>query len=171
MERMVLDIFLYEYLYGQPHHFSGEVTFGVAGLPQILHCLPRVIYCHWMHKGMVLASRASGCLFGHPKPLKSTPQDTQKILWGISLNVNLKHEIEFFHHHIIPMTLYKDIMPYFDEYIHVYVWNLSRLWSPLKMWTPKNFTMANFRHPLSNSWLRHCIRVLDKTEKLCVQNW
>ena len=24
------------------------------------------------------------------------------------------------------------------------------------MWTPQNFTTANFRHPVSKSWLRHC---------------
>ena len=28
--------------------------------------------------------------------------------------------IEFFHLHIILMSLYKDIMPYLDEFIHVY---------------------------------------------------
>ena len=33
---------------------------------------------------------------------------------------------------------------------------MSILWSPLKIWTPKNFTTANFRHPVSKSWLRHC---------------
>ena len=53
------------------------------------------------------------------------------------------------------MTLFNDIMPYFDEFIHVYGWNMSILWSPLKIWTPKNFTTANFRHPVSKSWLRH----------------
>ena len=53
------------------------------------------------------------------------------------------------------MTLLNDIMPYFDEFIHVYGWNMSILWSPLKMWMPKNFTTANFRHPVSKSWLRH----------------
>ena len=37
-----------------------------------------------------------------------------------TLNVNLKHIIELFHYHIIPMTLYKDVMPYFDKYKHVY---------------------------------------------------
>ena len=92
--------------------------------------------------------------FWTPKPLKSTPQDTQKNLWGISLNVNLKHIFKLFHCHIIPMILYKDIMPYFDKYKHVHGWNLSILWSPLKIWTPKNFTLANFRHPVSKSWLR-----------------
>ena len=34
--------------------------------------------------------------------------------------------------------------------------NMSILWSPLKIWTPKDFTTANFRHPVSKSWLRHC---------------
>ena len=51
------------------------------------------------------------------------------------------------------MALYKDIMPYFDfnpcswlksEYIVV----------ASKIWTPQNFTIANFRHPVSRSWLR-----------------
>ena len=54
------------------------------------------------------------------------------------------------------MTLFNDIMPYFDEFIHVYGWNMSILWSPLKIWTPQNCTTANFRHPVSKSWLRHC---------------
>ena len=58
--------------------------------------------------------------FWTPKPLKRTPQDTQFVLGGISKNLNLKLIIEFFHHHIIPMILFNDIMPYFDEFIHVY---------------------------------------------------
>ena len=45
-------------------------------------------------------------------------------------------------------------MPYFDEFIHVYGWNMRILWSPLKIWTPKYFTTANFRHPVSKSWLK-----------------
>ena len=94
--------------------------------------------------------------FLSPKPLKSTPQDTQNILWRISSNVNIKHIIEFCHLHIIPMTLYKDIMPYFDKFNHVYGWNMSIVWSPLNFWTPQNFTIANFRHPVSKSWLRPC---------------
>ena len=69
---------------------------------------------------MVLASRASGCLFGHPKPLKRAPQDTQIFLCGISKNFNLKLIIEFFHLLIIPTTLFNDIMPYFEEFTHVY---------------------------------------------------
>ena len=69
---------------------------------------------------MVLASRASGCLFGRPKPLKRTPQDTQIFLCGISKNLNPKLIIEFFHILITPMSWFNDIMPYFDEFTHVY---------------------------------------------------
>ena len=58
-----------------------------------------------------------------------------------------------FHLHIIPMTLHKDIMPYFDKFIHVYDWNRSIWRSPLKIWTPNNFMMVNFGHPVSKSWL------------------
>ena len=35
------------------------------------------------------------------------------------------------------MTSYKDIMPYFDKFMHVSGWNLSVLWSPLDIWMPK----------------------------------
>ena len=55
-----------------------------------------------------------------PKPLKRTPQDTQIYWCGISKNLNLKLIIEFFHLLMIPMTFINDIMPYFDEFIHVY---------------------------------------------------
>ena len=58
--------------------------------------------------------------FWTPEPLKRTPQNTQKNLCGISKNLNLKLVIEFFHLLIIPMTLFYDIMPYFDEFIYVY---------------------------------------------------
>ena len=92
--------------------------------------------------------------FWTPRPLKRTPQDTLNSLWEISKNLNLKLIIEFFHLLIIPMTLFNDLMPYFDEFINVYGWNMSILWSPLKIWTPQNFTTANFRHPVSKSWLR-----------------
>ena len=97
--------------------------------------------------------------FWTPKPLKRTPQDTQFFLCGISRNLNLKLIIDFFHLLIIPMTLFNGSMPYFDEFIHVYGWNMSILWSPLKIWTPKNFTTAKFRHPVSKSWLRHCLEM------------
>ena len=44
----------------------------------------------WSLPIMVLASRASGCRFGDPKPLKSTPQGTKIFLCGISENLNHK---------------------------------------------------------------------------------
>ena len=97
--------------------------------------------------------------FWTPKPLKRTPQDTQIFLCGISKNLNIKFIIEFFHFLIIPMTLNNDIMPYFDEFIHVYGWKMKILWPPLKFWIPQNFTTANFRHPVSKSWLRHCLNL------------
>ena len=96
-------------------------------------------------------------VFLDTQTLKKHPSGHPKILWEISYNVNLKHIFELFHLHIIPMTLYKNIMPYFDKFVHVlYGWNLSILWSPLKIWTPKNLTIANFGHPISKSWLRLC---------------
>ena len=55
---------------------------------------------------IVLANRVS---LRAPKPLKGTPPDTQNFRDDF-FNGNLKHIIEFFHLHIIPMTLYKDIM-------------------------------------------------------------
>ena len=106
-----------------------------------------------------LSQQGVWVLFWTPEPLKRTPQDTQKILRGISKYLNLKLIIGFFNLLIIPMTLFNDIMPYFDEFIYVYGWNMSILWSPLKIWTPKSFTTANFRHPISKSWLRHCCGV------------
>ena len=84
-----------------------------------------------MHNFVIISSVASALHHGlsqqgvwvpfwTPKPLKRTPQDTQIFLCGISKNPNLKLIIEFFHLLIIPMTLFNDIMPYFDEFIHVY---------------------------------------------------
>ena len=58
--------------------------------------------------------------FWTPKPLKRTPQDTPNFLCGILKNLNLKLIIVFSHLHIIPMTFFNDIMPYFDEFIPVY---------------------------------------------------
>ena len=58
--------------------------------------------------------------FWTPTPLKGTPQDTQIFLYGHSKNLNLKLIIEFFLLLIIPMTPFNDILPYFDEFIHVY---------------------------------------------------
>ena len=63
-------------------------------------------------------------------PEKAPSQDTQIFLWGISWKVNLKHKIDFFHPHTIYIALYKDIMPCSDEFVHVFVWNLSILLIP-----------------------------------------
>ena len=73
----------------------------------------------YIHRVMVLASRASGCLFGHRNP-KKNPSRHSISLCGISKNVNLKLIIQFFHLLIIPMALFNDIIPYFDEFIYVY---------------------------------------------------
>ena len=121
-----------------------------------------------MNHGLGLASRvlAHGLSqqgvwvpFWTPKPLKRTPVDTHFFCVEISKNLNLKLIIEFIHLLIVPLTLFNDIMTYFDEFIYVYGWNMSIMWSPLKIWTPKIFTIANFRHPVSKSWLRPCAGV------------
>ena len=53
------------------------------------------------------------------------------------------------------MTLYKDIISYFEK--SIYLWVKSKyIVVPLKMWTPQNSTIANFEHPVSKSWLRLC---------------
>ena len=54
-------------------------------------------------------------------------------------------------------------MPCFDKCVHVYGWNLSILWSPLNIWKPKNFTIANCGHPASKSWLRPYPALLSMT--------
>ena len=60
----------------------------------------------------------------------------------------------WFFYILIPTTLYKIIMSHFDKLIHVYDWNLSILWLPLKTWMPQSFIIANFGYPVSKSWLR-----------------
>ena len=57
--------------------------------------------------------------FWTPKPLKSLPQDTQ-FLCEKFLKMSISSIMDFCHLHVIPMRLYKDIMPYFDKCIHVY---------------------------------------------------
>ena len=50
---------------------------------------------------------------------------------------------------MIHITLYRDIMQHFIiKKIHVYGYNLSILWFPLKNRTPKKLAIANFRHPV-----------------------
>ena len=50
------------------------------------------------------------------KTLKNHPSGRSNCFVGNFLNVNLKHIIEDFYLHIIPTTVYKDIMPYFDTF-------------------------------------------------------
>ena len=51
------------------------------------------------------------------------------------------------------MTVYKDIMLYFNKLIHVYGCILGIL-CPLKNRTPQIFRIANSGHPDSKSWPR-----------------
>ena len=92
------------------------------------------------------------------------------------------HIIEFFHLHIILMTLFKDIMPYFDFEINTCLWLkseyiigknihscmygyiLSIFWFPLKKRMPQNYTRANFEHPVSKSWLIPCMLWTQRVE-------
>ena len=62
----------------------------------------------------------------------------------------------FFNLNTIPMTLYENIMLISISKYIFHVCNLNILWPPLKNRMPQNFTIANFRHPLSTSWLRPC---------------
>ena len=99
---------------------STEVTFGQLHL--MFHCLQRVYVQQQprFYGGHGLSQQGVWVPFWTPKPLKRTPQDTQIFLCGFFLNPYLKLIIEFFHLLIIPMTLFNDTMPYFDEFIHVY---------------------------------------------------
>ena len=95
--------------------------------------------------------------FWTPKPLKRTPQDTQYLLCRISKNLNPKLINEFFHFLIIPMTLFNDIMPYFDEFICMFMIEIGVYCDPPEKFGRPNIlqSSANFRHPVSKSWLRH----------------
>ena len=57
--------------------------------------------------------------------------------------------MEFLHLNIVPMTLYNDIVPDFNEVIHVYGCYLSILLCPLKNMTSLNYTIVNFGQPVS----------------------
>ena len=102
---------------------------------------------------MVLASRASGCLFGHPNPEKA-PLRTPKNLWQELLKMSISSKwLDFiisisFSWHCIRISC---IILMNSK---VYGWNLSILWPSLKIWMPKNFTIGNFGHRVSKPWLR-----------------
>ena len=82
--------------------------------------------------------------FWTPKPLKGTPQDTQCFLCGISKNVNLKRIIELFHLLLVPMTLFDDIIPYFDEFVHGYGLKYEYFVIPLKNLDAPKFYNCQF---------------------------
>ena len=142
-------------------------------LPQIFTLSPKMYWFLDTTLGQQhgLSQQGVWVPFWMPKPLKRNPQNTQNILCGISKNLNLKLIITFFHLLIIPLTLFNDVIPYFDKFIHVCGWNMSILWYPLKIWTPKNFTTANFRHPVSKSWLRHCTPPLGRFRRCSWVPW
>ena len=72
--------------------------------------------------------------FGHPNP-KTAPRRTPKCFYEELLkNFNLKQIIEFFHLCIIPLTLYKDIMPYFVKFIMFMVGSILRCPISLVIW-------------------------------------
>ena len=129
-------------LAGQP-----EGLVGLSDLRSNLSCL--TIWVGRLLLSMVFKPAGRLGAFLDTKTLKKHPSGHPKTFWWrISSSVNLKYIINFFHLHIIPMTLYKKIMPHFDKFIHVVGWNLSVLWYPSKIWTPKGFSIANFRHPV-----------------------
>ena len=67
-------------------------------------------------------SQSAGRLdaFLDTQTLKKNTSRHPNLLCGFSKNLKLKLIIEFLHLLIIPMTLFNNIMPYFDEFIHVY---------------------------------------------------
>ena len=79
---------------------------------------PRIINLRLCYK--VCASRAYGCLFGHPNPQKSSLRTPNFYVGNFLKCQSQAYLIKFFHQSIVPMTLYTDIMPYFDKLIHVY---------------------------------------------------
>ena len=89
----------------------------------------------------------------------SLSRKTKSFVWNF-LKCQFKHMIEFFSPRFISHGVYMDIVPYLNNWIHVYVWNLRILQFFLKNWTVQNFTIANFRHPVSKSWLRHRVCIL-----------
>ena len=63
-----------------------------------------------------LSHQGTWASFSHPNPQKLTLRTSTYVSADFFLNVNLKHVIEYFHLNIIHMTLYKDIMLYFDKF-------------------------------------------------------
>ena len=67
--------------------------------------------------GHGLSQQGVWVFFWTPKPLKSTPQDTQFFVRNFLKCLSQAYDLTFFYLHVIPMTFYKDIMPYFGKFI------------------------------------------------------
>ena len=65
-------------------------------------------------------------------------------LCGISKNLNLKLIIEFFHLLIIPMTLFIDIMPNFNEFKYMFMVEYKYIVIPLKNLDTQKFYNCQF---------------------------
>ena len=70
-----------------------------------------------VHTAHSLLQQCIWASFGH-QTIKKHPSGQPKDF--VRNYINLKHIIDLFHLHIIQMTLFKDIMPNFDRYVHVY---------------------------------------------------
>ena len=66
--------------------------------------------------------KSSALLFEQSKLTGSSLACLQTLLrtHGLSQQGIWVSFFDFFHLHVIPMTFYKDIMPYFDKFIQVY---------------------------------------------------
>ena len=63
------------------------------------------------------------------------------------------------------MALFNDNLPYFDEFIHVYGWNMSILWSPLKICPYLLFDKAILKHETiwqQNMLLRQKVMLISR---------
>ena len=88
--------------------------------------------------------------------LNTSCLDMQKFLWWF-FNFDFWGGITKYFPHIVRHYLLISCLILMNLYMF-----MIEIWviycdPPWKIWTPKNFTTANFRHSVSNSWLRHCL--------------
>ena len=132
---------------------SSELSARHIHIPTSRHCQQEKYRYAFL---IVLASRVSGCHLG-TETLKSHPLGSGRHL-GIQTLENhpsghpkhfikshfLENNCLFAQLNTISITLYTDIMPYFNKLIHIYGCHLNLLRSLLKYRMPNNFTIANF---------------------------
>ena len=111
------------------------------------HAHPHNVFKSTSICSMVLASRASGRHL-NAQTLKTHPSGYPKLFMRNFL------KCQFQAYNWTFSTLYKNIMSYFNKLKHVCGCNLSIVCSSLSKRMPKYFTIANFRHWVSKSWLR-----------------